>query len=170
VNQEEFDLLFAQAKLETEEILAADPSRSFADPTLPIFRLHGMERLEQERLHFEAGNKMSLLAAIRICANHDLVMPEWVALAFIAGYDKVLNCRANSWDAVFGNPYSKGKHLAAMRKKRELSPAVWLAVNDARNQGATVDENLFEQVGKELGLGKTLAAEYYYDWTERTKL
>ena len=170
MNQEELNLLAAQAMQETKEILAADPSRSDSDPTLPVFRFSAMQRLEERRLQFEAGHKMSLLAAIRICANHDLVMPGWVARAFISGYEKVLTCRANSWDKVFGNPYQKGRHLAAMRKKRNLSPAVWNAVNDARQQGAPVDEDLFEEVGKAYGLGKTLAAEYYYDFVGRFNL
>ncbi|MBK8993994.1 MAG: hypothetical protein IPM40_21230 [Gammaproteobacteria bacterium] len=150
-----------QAMKESEAIIARDPGRA-ADPTLPIAKVAAEYDLEAEPQRFEAGDRMALMGAMRICANHDLPMPLWVSRAFISAYDQVLNCKAKSWDTVFGNPYPKGEHLSARRKKRTKAPAVWVAINRAHKQGRAIDESLFTEVGKKLGLGKTLAAEYYY--------
>jgi len=107
---------------------------------------------------------MALLAAIRICANHDIPLPPWASSAYIAAYDCVLNCRAKSWDSVFGKPFPKGSHLAALRKKREMQFHVLNEVNAIRNKApeTPIDEYLFESVGAGLGLGKTITGEYYY--------
>jgi hypothetical protein len=78
---------------------------------------HAHERLEEERARYNAGDMAALFGALRVCANHDLVMPEWVSRAFIRGYDKVLTCRAGSWDEAFGAPYPKGFHLVGTRKR-----------------------------------------------------
>jgi hypothetical protein len=123
------------------------------------------QSLEQERARFEAGDRMALFAAIRVCANFDLPLPEWASRAFIAGYDKVLNCRARSWDEAFGQPYLKGANLAATRKRRTLRTAVWNDVMAAikRDPERPVDESLFEEVGKAHATGKTLTAELYYE-------
>lgn len=135
-----------------------------AGPTTPLFRWAASKRLEFEAKRFNGGDKMALLAAIRICANHDLPLPPWTSSAYIAAYDRVLNCRAKSWDSVFGKPYPAGVHLAARRKRREKSFAVYNEVKRilASAPDTPIDEHLFERVGKPLGLGKTLAGEFYY--------
>lgn len=134
------------------------------DPTGPFFRWAACHRLELEAKRFNGGDKMALLAAIRICANHDIPLPPWASSAYIAAYDRVLNCRAKSWDSVFGKPYPAGVHLAALRKRREKSFAVHIEVKRilASAPDTPIDEHLFERVGKPLGLGKTLAGEFYY--------
>lgn len=161
------DLGFAkaieEAMAETDAALAADPTRSIADPTLPIYRLNAAYELAKEEKRFAAGDRNALLGAIRICANHDLVMPEWLARAFIRSYDKVLRHDVGSWDDAFGRPLPKGKHLNAARKKRNKGFSAWIRVRQLHDQGRAIDEQLFEDVGKELGLGKTLVSEYYYD-------
>lgn len=135
-----------------------------SDPTGPLYQWAACRRLEDEEGRYKSGDAMALMGAIRICANHDLPLPRWASSAYIAAYDRVLGCRAKSWDAVFGKPYQKGAHLSAFRKRREKKFAVWLAVNEilAKEPYAAVDESLFERAGKSLGLGKTLASEFYY--------
>lgn len=156
-----------EAQRETDAALAADPSRNIADPTLPIFQFVARNDLLVEKARFEAGDRNALLGAIRICANHDLVMPEWLARAFIRAYDKVLRHDVGSWDDAFGRPLPKGRHLNAARKKRNKAPAVWRRVRKLHEEGRAIDDLLFEDVGKELGLGKTLVSEFYYEHDAR---
>ncbi len=152
-----------EAMAATARIIAAQPERK-NDPTLPIYRLDALDRLEQHRLAFEAGNRFSLPTAIRICANHDLPLPDWASKAYIAAFDQVLNARAASWDEVFGKPYPKGTNLAATRKRRTLKYAVALRINAVLGSEphTPIDEALFERVGAEFHIGKTLAAALYY--------
>lgn len=132
-------------------------------PSDPIFQDAARAALERLRIQFEAGDKMALFAAIRKCANHDLVMPEWVAMAFIRGYDAVLNLRARSWDKAFGQPYHNGMHLRDGRFRREKRFLVWCEVRRRTQDGQPIDERLFEEVGKDLGMKRSLASKLYYE-------
>lgn len=150
------------AMAETKEALSADPSRSCADPTLPIFRVYAVMKLERCRRQFEVGDRLAMLAAVRICANHDLVMPPWLSQAFISAYDRGLNFEVSSWDEAFGPPVPKGKHRLALKKRRELEFKVLNEVNKRIRAGVAVSDSLFEEVGRLVNIGKTQAAEYYY--------
>jgi hypothetical protein len=154
--------VFEIAEAETAAILADDPTRS-SDPTLPIYRLAAAERLESEHKRFEAGDRMALLGAIRICANHDMPLPAWASRAYTLAYDTVLTCRAGSWDTVFGTPY-KGKHLRKLRQRRALRFAVLNEINRRLRAPPKppIDVGLFEVVGEQFGIGTTLCGELYY--------
>lgn len=144
------------------------------DPSGPLYQWSALHSLDKEWEAHEAGDKMALFGAIRLCANHDLPLPEWAARVFITGYDKVLNHLAASWDEAFGQPFPKGKHLAAARRNRMLRCAVWLKVKEITEQASPsgpgrpllrrppIDVNLFERVGREFGINRTLASELYY--------
>lgn len=134
------------------------------DPSLPVWKVDAELALESERQRFEQGDRMALLAAVRICANDGLPLPAWASKAYISAFDAVLNCRAASWDEAFGRPFKKGKHLHALRKRRTMRPKVWLAVRHAHeHDGANIDESLFEKIGKALHLGKTQTSDLYYE-------
>jgi hypothetical protein len=119
--------------------------------------------IERMRPEILGGDGFAMLAAIYKCANRDLVMPEWLAREFIRRYYLVLSCRADSWDDAFGRPYPKNARLHALRKQRELKPAVWLEVQAIlhREPETAIDAQLFERVGAKLHLGKTLTEKYY---------
>ncbi len=164
MNPEEFRAAYEAAAAEEEAILRADPARHRADPTLPVSQLFGRLSLEEERERFTAGDRVALLAAVRECARCGLPMPDWVASAFIRSYDQVLNCRVKSWDEAFGKPFPKGKHVEALRQRRELRFAVGLAVLDRvkRDPSTPIDKGLFEVVSEEFGIGASQAEELYY--------
>jgi hypothetical protein len=124
--------------------------------------LHTLARLKRQ---FEAGSGFALLAAIRVCARANMVMPDWVADGYVERYDKILNCHAASWDEVFGKPYP-GKHVSELRKRRVLRPAVWLRIREIRKwePETAIDERLFERVGGEFSIGKTRCGELYYEF------
>ena len=55
---------------------------------------------------------------IASCVRHGLVAPDWLAVAFIRQYDKVLNCRVATWNDAFGPAHPTGKHLSTLKLKR----------------------------------------------------
>jgi hypothetical protein len=133
-------------------------------PDLPLYQWSAMHDLEALKEQFEAGDHFALLLAIRKCANHDLVMPDWVARNFIRRCDQVLGCRQKSWDEAFGQPYPKGTHIASLRRNRELRLAVWLRIREIiRTESVAIDDGLFHRVGKEFGISKTIANKLYYE-------
>jgi len=159
------NLSLDEALAENDKFLADNPSVSNCEPSLPFFQWAALHQLNEHKRLFEEGGQYSLMTAIRICANHDLLLPDWVSKAYIKAYDTVTNAKAKSWNTVFGMPYPKGTHLSAVRKKRMLKFKVW---NDIKliikmNPETAIDESLFERVGKDNALGKTLAGEYYYE-------
>lgn len=154
----------AEALAEHQRVLENDASRSDSEPNLPLYQWAACHDLEHLQKAFAGGDKFALMRAIRICANHDLPMPEWTSKAYIKAYDAVVNAREKSWDVVFGPPYPKGANLSALRKRRMLMFAVRNRVSEIRKAepAIAIDEGLFARVGKEFNIGKTLAAEYYY--------
>ena len=94
---------------------------------------------------------------------HDLSIPPWAAKAYIVRFRKVLHLEADSWDAAFGRPYPKGLHLAKARRRRELRFRVYGRVRDLTKDGTALDERLFERVGDEFEIGKTLCNDLYYE-------
>ena len=134
------------------------------DPAGPLAQWDALQRLDALERRYAKGDGFALLHAIRICANHDLVIPRWAAMAFIKGFDAVLNCRTNSWGGAFGRPYPKGMHIAKARQRRLLRFQVYNRVNEilASNPRTPVDEALFELVGDEFDIGKTLCSKLYY--------
>lgn len=154
----------AEQALEADERFRNEaPAGSFLDRETPFFVWEAMQRLDQKRAEYDAGDRMALMAALRICANFDLVMPEWVATNYIRAYDETLNCRSNSWDDVFGRPYPKGKHLAARWKRRNNRFTVLKRFNEMRAEGRAADDQLYAEIGTEFGLCKTLVKELIND-------
>lgn len=140
------------------------------DLSLPVWKVDAELALESERQLFEQGDRAALLAAVRVCANHDLPLPPWASKAYILAYDKILNRRVGSWDEAFGRPFKKGKHLHTLRKHREMRSKVWLAVRRAvEKEGQVLDESLFEKIGKSFNLGKTQTSDLYYEAHRQVK-
>jgi hypothetical protein len=105
------------------------------------------------RIAFEKGDHVALMEAIARCMMYGVPIPNWAASAFCAGYQAIGRLEANSWDDVFGKPHAKGKHLkhkALRLKKREQ---VYHRIRELHAEGRAIDDELFERVGKELGVG-----------------
>ena len=152
--------------LDQEQFVELSKGAARGGPTAPLFQYVAVRRCNALKPEIEAGSGFAVLAAVRICGTHGLVMPLWLVFAFNRRYDAVLNCRAASWDdpESFGRPYKKGSQLSAMRKARTLRFAVLNAVGDilSKTPDTPIDKQLFEQVGGPLAIGATLATEYYY--------
>lgn len=128
-------------------------------PEGPLFKWHVAREIEALKQDIDAGDGFVVLHCIRLCVTHGLVAPEWLAYAFNRRYYQVSSCRVGTWDEAFGKPYP-GKHLAKLRQRRELKFDVYLRVSESTQ---AIDEALFERVGHEFGIGKTLCSELYYE-------
>jgi hypothetical protein len=116
--------------------------------------------LDEHRARFERGHKAELLYAIRLCLDQRVVAPEWVVDAFARAMRKWGSFDVRTLDEAFGVEWPKGKSIAAARKRWRLALAARLAVSEARRAGRAVDDELFEEIGRRLGVGKTLVKEY----------
>lgn len=127
--------------------------------------------LEGCRESFESGNKWSLMQAIMVSAQERRALPEWASKAYIAAFETCRTGAAKSWDDVFGKPYPLGAHHAAVTKRHRVQWHLFRSVKEMLkdNPGMAIDDGIFEAIGKEFGVGKTLAKKFYYDAKKKTE-
>jgi hypothetical protein len=70
-------------------------------------------------------------------------------------------------DEAFGVRYQKGKHLAALRKKRRLDMLVFMDIQTLHRQGRPINKTLFAEIARKHGIGRTLCETYYRDVNEQ---
>ncbi len=114
--------------------------------------------------YLSTGEKARILEALFICNMSQMAIPRWCSSAFIDAYREVWFKAALSWDDVFGEPHKKGAHANDIRKTRRDALKVYDRVEELNNiDRVPIDGAMFDQVGRELGIGaKTKTAELYY--------
>jgi hypothetical protein len=117
--------------------------------------------LDELRGRFDAGDKAALLSAIGFCFDQQIVAPDWIVAAFFRAMNRWYAMEVKELGEAFGLEWPKGKHPSAAKKMRRLSTAVYLKVHEAQHAGRALDDDLFAEIGEQLGLGKTLVKDYY---------
>ena len=109
-----------------------------------ILKVSAVDRINKLKEYILKGDGFSLLDAVNQCAIRELVMPNWLSREFTNRYREVVQCRAASWDEVFGKPYP-GKHIKKLRLRRELRFAVLNKINELLSSitPPPIDKNLF---------------------------
>lgn len=111
------------------------------------------------------SNGYALMDAIALVANNGLVMPDWMAKAYLARWRRIVDLEVDSFEKAFGPlPYKGEKRIRNLKRRRELMPVVSQAViaaivNDPHKP--MTKDDLFEPIGKELGISGTQADELY---------
>ncbi len=123
--------------------------------------------LDAYQVDFENGNSYTILKAIKYCGNEQIIMPEWLVDAFYKITNKFNNFEVKTLDEAFGFEWPKGMHLNKMKKKRNQQFKVYFKVCDYIKSGNPIDDNLFDKVGDEFHIGKSLVKDYYYDQQKR---
>ena len=100
---------------------------------------------------FHAGNKVSVLKCIHSCVVWGLPVPLWAKKYFVASCADGYQGKLESWDDAFGRPITQVKHLQELR--HGLRWEVYDAVRAASAAGVPIDNELFERIGRELGIG-----------------
>ena len=112
---------------------------------------------------FDDGNKAAVLMAIRYCCWMRRPLPEWLRLAFLQAYNSATAFDIKSWDEVFGRPHPKGTHLAKEKKYLAVRSLIWERVRASKAMGKSINKELFEGIGKDLGVAGSVTSEIYYD-------
>ena len=137
-----------------------------------LFQYFAVRKIMSLRPGVEAGSGFDVLEAVAECARCGLVMPDWLARAFLSRYRAVSHDRAKSWDdpLSFGPPFPKGTNIEARRKARVKGVLLHSEVRKLMNHPhlKTFGDAIYE-AGLKLGVGKTLAEEYFYTNEKRLK-
>ncbi|MDR6857226.1 hypothetical protein [Variovorax guangxiensis] len=119
--------------------------------------------ITRNRARIEASGP-ALMDAISRVAKEGLVMPAWMAEAYLVRYSKIEKLEVGSFDEAFGPlPFKPGQRLKNLNQRRRLIPLVSRALIDALNAEPTraIDADLFEEVGKKFGYGHTTTEQIY---------
>ena len=137
----------------------------------PLHRWLAAQELKDWYEAHRKGHKGAILEAFYLCSLRSLPIPKWCSLAYLEAYRKVRHYKARSWDDVFGRPHPKNTKIEAKADERKKSVAVYNRILEMlqKEPETAIDDGLFEKVGKEFGLCKTLANRYYYKWKNRWK-
>ena len=72
---------------------------------------------------------------VACCVQGGLVVPDWLARAFLAQYYKVLNCKVATWDEAFGPAFTSGTHLSTFRLRRRYGYQIAALFTDDKFRG-----------------------------------
>jgi hypothetical protein len=129
------------------------------------------EQLARHERSYKAGDKGSILKAVALCIAFGLdghrEWPEWLRRAWNDALEAGWTGTISSWDAVFGGPIPKGKHRKSQRLRSHLTLPVVYLVTKPHSKNAAIDKNLFEIVGRKLGISGTTASDLYYSASGR---
>ena len=132
---------------------ASDEAALGEGPNAPIYQWLAAKTITGMK-PATAHSGYAVLACVRQCANHDLVMPLWLAQEFIRRYDSVAQARTKSWDdeIAFGRPYPKGAQIKAIRANRLLQFKV---LSEAKkmvdeDHNRPVDKGFYDELAERL--------------------
>lgn len=110
------------------------------------------ENLSRElRSAYEAGNKNALWKMIVGCALSKSLIPEWAASILEGADGYVASGELNSWNKLFGKPRLQSRNVI---RGRHRTLEVWERIMELHHlHGAPINNDLFDRVGKELGIG-----------------
>jgi hypothetical protein len=119
-----------------------------------------LERLEEHRRQFEAGDQTVILPCVCLCMGLRIEPPEWLEAAFRDRVWKPYNFK--TWNDAFGPPMPKGIKKA---RREEIKNGMRLVhkVQELKKRGIK-GQALFERAAKEVGLKKGWEAtrDFYY--------
>lgn len=154
---------FDDALAEHFRWLSANPGQEH-HPAAPLYQWLALKKLDQLEACFADGDEFALMDAIHECAQHELLLPDWAARAYLKGFYAVVNARSKSWDEVFGSPYPPHTKLHNVRTNRVNGAKIYSLVNQIqmREPKTSIDRGLFDRVGEMFNVSGSQAEKLYY--------
>jgi hypothetical protein len=130
-----------------------------------------MERFKEEVLQgLQQGDGRSLLALMDMLLKEGAPLPDWLAAAWCAGYERWNGFEVRTLDEAFGVQRSPSFNLPAARKRHLLSLEVALDVRDeyalGPREGGVSREVAIERVAARRHLSAKVVEGY---WRENAK-
>jgi hypothetical protein len=103
----------------------------------------------------DAGDSGAALDAIALCAVHGLVIPSWLAVAFVSRYHAVIYGDARDWndERAFGRAFSKNVKKSGTSAKKQLAPWAYecaMGLLDA-DPDKPINWDFYDEVATEIG-------------------
>jgi hypothetical protein len=113
----------------------------------PAHRSRG--RSYEER--FRAGDKQIVLWEISRCIKNNMPIPEWAGIAFRVELERVVTCE-RTWEEAFGKVPAGGRYRKSIQTAAK-SVKVCERIEELKRGGRKIDNDLFNEVGKEFRVG-----------------
>ena len=117
--------------------------------------------LDMYKTIYEQGQRYSVIPALALCFSSNLEIPKWVKAGYLTALEQLYNGDHTTLDHALGMKRGRGKRGKSHKLSSDQEHKIYARVCELRQQGMAVDDSLFESVGKEFGIGKTLAKETY---------
>lgn len=127
-----------------------------SSPMNPLGQWFALRYIENLHSQYEQSDKLALMKAIRACAYHGLIMPEWIVQDLTLAIDKVLSYEFKSWDEALGSPFPKNTNTNALKKKERLKFEVFFEARNIleNNPDQPIDAGLYEKAGEKFHIQK----------------
>ena len=99
---------------------------------------------------YEAGDKSALMRMIIFSALNKSPIPEWAAAVLDGAAGFAAWGELKSWDDVFGKPSRRRRSVIEKWQRRQ---EVWAKVVTLSERGRKIDDDLFDEIGRELAIG-----------------
>lgn len=120
------------------------------------------ERIEGRRQKIEAGDGDELLAAIRDAALGRIALPDWLSGRVLTAIRRYTHHEVSTLDLAFNVKRPKGYRRPAVRGRWEKAVLIVRDVCKLNMHGVSIDDGMFEEVGKLHGIKKSQASDWYY--------
>jgi len=107
---------------------------------------------------FDRGDKIAVLDALLIIAA---TFPVWLRTAVISALMAYRQCAVRTLDEAFEVERPKGQHHKSARDREVLRPQIIFDVYCRHAKGAPLDQAMFEEVGRNLGISGGEASKIF---------
>ena len=124
-----------------------------------------MSALDEIRDRYESADGrarvLALFDAIQYCAVKQIPLPMWAALELQDMIDPWASLEVATLDEAFGVKPVK-RRADALNRLKSLDHVV-ARVNEAREHGTPIDEQLFDAIGREVHASGGAVRKWYYE-------
>lgn len=106
---------------------------------------------------------IAVLTAISFAVRHGLVVPDWLANAYLKRFIRFERCEVASLDEAFDHMPTTERVRAAQEKRAKLMPQISELLVEAitMNPARAVDNELFDEIAEKLGIGQGPCRDLY---------
>lgn len=127
----------------------------------PLFQSLTAYAVNAMRPAVESGDGGAVLEAVAKCAAHGLVLPGWLAAAFVRRVESVHTGDVASWDdpTAFGRAIPEGMNRNGVYARQQVAPQAYRAALDLLrlDPERPIDKGFYEDVGRAIGRSATSA-------------
>lgn len=127
--------------------------------------LRGEHRnLARLRREYGSGEPRALLTALAIVLHEGRKVPRWISEPMANAAWRVVNYQARTLDDALRLKATKG--YASLKRVHSVGKDAYSLVRRAEDEGRALTDDLFNEVGDRLGIGKNTARKYFIFWRD----